>query len=57
MVRFNVKKLNEGDVTEQCQVTNRNKSAALGKLKRTVGTSTGHGTILEKKSKLWPKTV
>jgi hypothetical protein len=29
MKRFNVKKLNEGDVKEQYQVTIRNKSAAL----------------------------
>jgi hypothetical protein len=30
--RFNVKKLDEGDVKEQYQVTIRNKFAALGKL-------------------------
>jgi uncharacterized FlaG/YvyC family protein len=30
--RFNVKKLNEGDVKEQYQVTIRNKSAALENL-------------------------
>jgi hypothetical protein len=32
MERFNVKKLNEGDVKEQHQVTIRNKSSALGNL-------------------------
>jgi hypothetical protein len=32
MVRFNVKKLNDGDVKEQYQVTIRNKCAALENL-------------------------
>jgi hypothetical protein len=40
--RFNVKKLNEGDVTEQYQITIRNKFA-------------GHGTILDRTSKFRPK--
>jgi hypothetical protein len=41
--RFNVKKLNEGDVTEQYQVTIRNKSAALENLEDSGGHQQGMG--------------
>jgi hypothetical protein len=53
--RFSVKKLNEGDVKEQYQVIITNKFVAMEK--RTARTSTGHGTILEKTSKLGPERV
>jgi hypothetical protein len=56
MDRFNLKKLNEVDVKEQYQVTIRNKSAALDNVEDS-GTSTGHGTILERTSKFRPKRV
>jgi hypothetical protein len=46
--RFNAKKLNDGDVKEQYQVTITNKFGA-------VWTSTGHGAILERTSKFWPR--
>jgi hypothetical protein len=52
--RFNVKELNEEDIKEQYLVTIRNKFAAL-ETYRTVGTSTGHGTMLERTSKPRPK--
>jgi hypothetical protein len=54
--RFNVKKLDEEDVKEQYQVTIRT-SLQLWKTQRTVGTSTGHETILERTSKFRPKRV
>jgi hypothetical protein len=56
MERFIVKKLNEGAVKEQYQVTIRNMFAPL-ETYRTVGTSTGHGIILERTSKFRPKSV
>jgi hypothetical protein len=43
MERFNVKKLNEGDVKEQYQVTIRNKIAALGNLRIQWGHQQGMG--------------
>jgi hypothetical protein len=42
--RLNVKKLNEGDVKEQYQVTIKT-TLQLWKTDRTVGTSKGHGTL------------
>jgi hypothetical protein len=56
MERFNVKKLNEGDVKEQYQVTIRNNFAALKNLEDTE-TSTEHGTILEGILNFQPKRV
>jgi hypothetical protein len=46
MERFNLKKLNKGDIKEQDQVTIRNKFAALENLEEN-GASRGLGTILE----------
>jgi hypothetical protein len=54
MDRFNLKKLNE-EVKEQYQVTIRNK-AVLENLE-IMGTSIGHGTLLERTSKFWRKRV
>jgi hypothetical protein len=54
--KLNFKNLNEGDVKEQYQVTIRNKSAALENL-GAVGTTIGHGIILERTSKFRPKRV
>jgi hypothetical protein len=56
MERFNLKKLNEGDVKEQYQVTFRNKLAALENLEDN-GATRGHGVILERTLKFWPKRV
>jgi hypothetical protein len=47
MDRFNLKKLNEGEVKEQYQVTIKNRFSALENL-RIVGTLIGHGTLLER---------
>jgi hypothetical protein len=55
MERFNLKKLNEGDVKEQYQVTIRNKFTALENFEDN-GASTGYRTMLER-SKFRPKRV
>jgi hypothetical protein len=47
MDRFNLKKLNEGEVKEQYQVTIKNRFSALENL-RITGTLIGHGTLLER---------
>jgi hypothetical protein len=44
MDRFNLKKLNEGEVKEQYQVAIKNRFSAFGELKRIMG----HGTLLER---------
>jgi glycine betaine/choline ABC-type transport system substrate-binding protein len=54
--RFNVKKLNEGDVKEQYQVTIRNKFAALENLEDS-GDINGAWDNIRGTSKLWPKRV
>jgi uncharacterized protein (DUF927 family) len=56
MERFYLIKLNKGDVKQQYQVTIRNKLADLENL-QDKGTSTVHGTLLERISKFWPKRV
>jgi hypothetical protein len=48
MDRFNLKKLNEGEVKEQYQVTIKNRFSALENLESIMGTLTGHGTLLER---------
>jgi hypothetical protein len=53
--RFNVKKLNEGDVKEQYQVTIRNKFTALKNLEDSGYISGAWENI--RTSKFWPKTV
>jgi hypothetical protein len=55
--RFKVKKLNERGVKEQYQITIRYKFVALKNLKRMMGTSTGHGSILERISDFRLKRV
>jgi hypothetical protein len=57
MDRFNLKKLNEGEVREQYQVTIKNRFSALENLKRIIGTLIGHGTLLERIYKFLPKSV
>jgi hypothetical protein len=57
MDRFNLKKLNEGEVKEQYQVTIKNKFSALENLKRIMGTLTGHGMLLERIQKFLPNIV
>jgi hypothetical protein len=54
--RFNLKKLNEGDVKEQHQGRIRNQSAAPENLKDS-GDINGHGTILDRMSSFWAKVV
>jgi glycine betaine/choline ABC-type transport system substrate-binding protein len=54
--RFNVKKLNEGDVKEQYQVIIRKKFAALENLEDS-GDINRDGIILERTSKFRPKKV
>jgi hypothetical protein len=52
--RFNLKKLNEGDLKHHYQVQSET-SLQLWKTQRTLGTSTGHGTILGRTSTFRPK--
>jgi hypothetical protein len=54
--RYNAKKLDEGDVKEHYQVTIRNNFSALENLEDS-GTSTGHGTMLQRATKFRHKRV
>jgi hypothetical protein len=56
MERFNIKKLNEGGVKEQHQVTIRNKCAALENLEESADINRTW-TILDRTSKLQTKRV
>jgi hypothetical protein len=47
MERFNLKQLNEEEAKEQCQVTIKNKFAALENLDKD-GDSIGHETLLQR---------
>jgi hypothetical protein len=48
MDRFNVKKLNEGEVKGKYQVTTKNRFFSSGELKRITGSLIGHGILLER---------
>jgi glycine betaine/choline ABC-type transport system substrate-binding protein len=54
--RFNLKKLTEGDVKEQYQITIRNKSAALENLEDSGDINKARDNIREN-IKIFPKTV
>jgi hypothetical protein len=56
MERFNLKQLNEEEVKEQYQITVKI-SLQLWKTYMIMGTSIGHGKLLERTSSFQPKTV
>jgi hypothetical protein len=54
MERFNYKKLNKGMLKNSIRLQSET-SLQLRKTQKAMGTSTGHGTILERTSNFGPK--